>query len=161
MIKKFRDKIKKHLSEVLELKTSPHSIAMGFALGTFIAILPTFGLGAFIGLFFIMIFKKISKVSMFISFAIWNPLVLAFLTTVEYGIGDLIYSDLPIIYFKFEIFNKIFLFTRRILIGSIVLATTISIICYILIWYFSKKYQKKRFGSVGEELSQVGEVLKI
>ena len=63
-MKNFKEKFKKRLEEVLEIKTSPHSIAAGFAIGTFIAILPTFGLGLFIGIILLFIFKRISKISM-------------------------------------------------------------------------------------------------
>jgi len=141
MIKKIKDKIKKHLKEVIEIKTSPNSIAMGFALGTLIAILPTFGLGIFIGLLVLLIFKKVSKISMFISFAIWNPLVLALLYPLEYSIGNTILSDIPITKFRFEVLNQIFVYTGRFLLGSFILALITSIICYFIILTLVKKYK--------------------
>ena len=161
MVKKFTKKFRGYLKEILELKTSPHSIAMGFALGTLIAILPTFGLGVFIGLLVILVFKKISKVSMFVSFAFWNPLVLAVLYPLEYWIGDMILLETPIIKFKLEIFNQLFLYSRRLLVGSIILSILMTIIFYIIVLYISDKYQKKRLKSIEEELYEVKEVLKI
>lgn len=161
MIKKLKDKLKKHFKEVLELKTSPHSIAMGFATGTLIAILPTFGLGIFIGLLVLLIFKKISKISMFISFAIWNPLVLTLLYPLEYGIGNLILSDFPVTKFKFEILNQLFVYTGRFLLGSLILSMAVSFICYFLLLYCITKYQKEKLGSFQKEIAQAKEILKI
>jgi len=115
---------------------------MGFAVGTFIAILPTFGLGIFIGLLVLLIFKKISKISMFISFAIWNPLVLILLYPLAHNIGNIILSPFPTTNFKFEILNQLFIYTGRFILGSLILATTVSIICYLILFYTIKKYQK-------------------
>ncbi len=158
---RLKNRIKKHFKEVLELKTSPHSIAMGFAIGTLIAILPTFGLGIFIGLLVLVIFKKVSKISMFVSFAIWNPLILTLLYPLEYSIGNFILVDFPVTKFKFEILNQLFVYTGRFLIGSLILSILTSIIAYFLVLYFVGKYQKERLGSLKEEIIQVKETLKV
>ena len=43
MLKKILSKLKNHFKEVIKLKEDPKSIALGFGIGTFIAILPTLG----------------------------------------------------------------------------------------------------------------------
>ena len=158
---KLKDKIKEHLKEVVELKTSPHSIAAGFALGTLIAILPTFGLGIFIGLALLLVFKKVSKVSMLISFAVWNPLVLALMIPLDYAVGDYILSSVPAKTYKWEILNQIFVYSRRFLVGSIINAVVISTISYILILYLVYKYQKKKIKRITEEAIKLKEVFKV
>lgn len=45
MVKSFKEKIMHHFHEALRIKKSPHSIALGFGIGTFIGILPTPGFG--------------------------------------------------------------------------------------------------------------------
>ena len=158
---KLKDKIKEHLKEVVELKTSPHSIAAGFVLGTLIAILPTFGLGIFIGLALLLVFKKVSKVSMLISFAVWNPLVLALMIPLDYAVGDYILSSVPAKTYKWEILNQIFVYSRRFLVGSIINAVVISTISYILILYLVYKYQKKKIKRITEEAIKLKEVFKV
>jgi uncharacterized protein len=143
MIKKTKEKIKKHFKEVLRLKTSARSIAMGFATGSLIAILPTFGLGILVGLVVLSIFKKMNKISMFVSFAVWNPLILAFLYPIEYNIGNFILADYPATNFKFEIFNQFFVYTGRFLLGNLVVAILFSSLSYFVILYFVTKYKKK------------------
>lgn len=161
MIRKLKDKIKQHLKEVIELKTSPHSIAMGFALGTLIAILPTFGLGIFIGLGLLLIFKKVSKVSMLISFVVWNPLILALMYPLDYKVGDYILAGLPVKIYKIEFLNQLFVYSRRFIVGSIINAIIISIISYIFILCFAYKYQKKKVKGIKEEIIKLEETLKI
>ena len=158
---KLKDKIKEHLKEVLELKTSPHSIAAGFALGTLIAILPTFGLGIFIGLALLLVFKKVSKVSMLISFAVWNPLVLALMIPLDYAVGDYILSSVPAKTYKWEILNRLFVYSRRFLVGSIINAVVVSTISYILVLYFVYKYQKKKMKKIAEEAVKLKEIFKV
>lgn len=50
MIKKWTTKIKEHFQEIIRTKPSPHAIALGFTIGTFISILPTPGLNFALGL---------------------------------------------------------------------------------------------------------------
>ncbi len=161
MIKRLKNKIRQHLEEVIELKTSPHSIAMGFALGTLIAILPTFGLGIFIGLGVIFIFKKVSKVSMLIAFVIWNPLVLALMYPVDYVVGDFILRGIPVKTYKTEILNKLFVYSRRFIVGSIINAVIISIMSYVLVLYFAYRYQRKRVKGFKEEIIKLEETLEV
>ena len=161
MIKKIKNKIIQHLKEVIELKTSPHSIAMGFALGTLIALLPTFGLGIFIGLGLLLIFKKISKISMFISFAIWNPITLALMYPIDYAVGNFFLTGSPIKTYKIELLNQLFVHSRRFILGSIINAIVISIISYILVLIIAHKYQKKKLKGIKKEIIKLEETLKI
>ncbi|MFH1451897.1 MAG: DUF2062 domain-containing protein [archaeon] len=154
-------RIKKHLKELIELKTSPHSIAAGFALGTFIAILPTFGLGIFIGLGLLLFLKKVSKISMFISFAVWNPLVLALMYPLNYKMGDYILLDIPVKAYKIELLNQLFVYSRRFLVGSAINAIIISIVCYILVLYFTYKFQRKRLMGLRDEIVKLEETLRV
>ena len=102
MKNKTSDQIKAYFKEIAETKTTPHSIAGGFALGSFIALLPTMGLGIFIGMMLLLVFTKVNKISMFIAFAIWNPLVLLFLYPIEFTIGNAILSNIPSTEFRIE-----------------------------------------------------------
>jgi len=141
-MKKAWNKLKTHFKGVLRIKSSPHSIAMGFALGTLIAILPTFGLGIFIGLGIILIFKKISKISMMVSFIIWNPVVLFFMYGLSYTIGDFLFIGSPIKTYELEILNKLFVYSRRFLIGNLILAVSLSMVCYFIVFFSTRYYQK-------------------
>ncbi|MBU0760635.1 MAG: DUF2062 domain-containing protein [Nanoarchaeota archaeon] len=136
-------KIKKHFKEVLEIKTAPKEIAAGFALGTFLAILPTFGFGVLIGLLVILIFKRVSKISMIVAFAIWNPLVLIPIAALSYKIGDIILSEVPRYSFKIEVINQVYVYSRRFILGNIIVATTFTIISYFVVYFSVNRYQKK------------------
>lgn len=142
MIKRYKKILRKHLDDILAIKTTPHEIALGFAIGTAIAVLPTLGLGFLIGFLIMLVYKNISKISMLIAFAFWNPLILIPLTGLSYYIGDLILSDRPVVSFQIEFLNQLFLYTRRYLLGNIILTIVLTSLSYIGVYYFAKIYKK-------------------
>ena len=144
VLKKYKEKIKKHFKEVLELKTSPRAIAFGFALGTAIALLPTFALDVLIGLLIVLIFKKVSKIALFAALAVWNPFILVPLIGVEYAIGNFIVGDIPPMIFKLEFLNQVYKYTLRYLIGNLIITTVFTTLSYFIIYYVAKKYQKQK-----------------
>jgi len=101
MVRRFVKKIKKHFKEVIALKTSPHSIAIGFAVGTFISVLPTPGLNIILALFIAATFKKISKLSLLGSLVIWNPFVKIFTDVIALKIGSALFGNTPMMRFNF------------------------------------------------------------
>lgn len=151
MINKIKNKIKHHFSEVSKIKTSPESIALGFAVGTFIAILPTFGLGIFIGLLVVLIFEKVSKVSLIAAFAVFNPAIEFALYALNYSIGYSILAGRDVSEATVEIYNNLFVYTQRLFVGSVITATILGVLSYFLIYYAVKAYQKRFLTELMEE----------
>ena len=58
MSKRYIKKLEKHFQEILEIKTTPHEIALGFSIGTFFANFPTLGLEFLIIFLLIIILKN-------------------------------------------------------------------------------------------------------
>ncbi|MBU0756638.1 MAG: DUF2062 domain-containing protein [Nanoarchaeota archaeon] len=141
-VKKLKDRIKNHFQQVLRIKTSPHAIAMGFAVGTFINIFPTPGFGMLIGLLVIIIFKKINKIALLLAFAIFNPIFMIPIHYASYLIGDTILNPLPLIEYKVVFFQQVYNLTRRLFIGNIILSIPISTISYFIVKSIVKKYQE-------------------
>ncbi|MFH1592426.1 MAG: DUF2062 domain-containing protein [Candidatus Woesearchaeota archaeon] len=132
MIGKYKNKIKKHFQAVIRTKKSPHSIALGFAIGTLIGILPTPGFNILLGVLVVLIFRKVSKFSLFGALAFWNPIVLIPLYFWSYKIGGLIFGSAPVVEYELTILEQIYHFSRRFLVGSIILAPCFSILSYFL-----------------------------
>lgn len=151
MIKRIKNKIKHHFSEVSKIKTSPESIALGFAVGTFIAILPTFGLGIFIGLLVVLVFEKVSKISLIAAFAVFNPAIEFTLYALNYSIGYSILAGKELPEATVDIYNNLFIYTQRLFVGSVITATILALISYFLIYYAVKSYQKRFLTELMEE----------
>ena len=136
------DKIRHHFHEVLRMKNSPHSIALGFALGTMIGILPTPGVSVIIAFIFIFLFENMNKLSIFAAIAIWNPLVMTPFYYLSFRIGDMIFGKLPIIVHG-SWSGTIINFTKAYLVGNLIIATIVSFLSYFIIYGIAVYYNKR------------------
>jgi len=137
------NKFRNYIIEVIKIKKSPHSIAIGFAIGTFLAIFPTPGLSIPIAILIAFIYPRMSKISALSAFVIWNPLLTLPLYGLSYKLGHLIYGNTVPFRFDIVILESVYENTKRFLIGNIILATSISTSCYFIIKKAVKSYQKE------------------
>ncbi len=126
--------MKHHFREVAKTKTTTNSIAWGAALGTFISILPTPGFSVLIGLILVLIFSRINKFAIFIAMAVWNPLVTTPLYFLSYRIGDSIFKGVPADNLDLVFLDQAFNFTRRFLLGNLILAISLSILTFCIVY---------------------------
>lgn len=144
MIKKHNQEILKHFGRIAQVKHSPHEIALGFALGTMLAILPTFGFGIFIGLFILVIYRKISRITLLGSFLVWNPFIIGPLYAASLQLGTIIFGTNPVLFFNVEVFNHVLNYTRRFIVGNLILSTTISLLSYGAVYFIAYKCKKRK-----------------
>ncbi len=159
-IKNYREKLKKHFKEVIEIKDSPKSIALGFAIGTAIAVLPTFGLGVLIGLGIALIFKGVSKISLFASFLVWNPFILGSLIPLEYEIGNFLLREGMTATSNVGILNVFSDYSKKYLLGNLIITFVFSTLSYVIIYVLTDKNQKQYKKFIKEPLEQVIETVE-
>lgn len=137
-------KLKRHFLEVLRTKTSDHSVAMGFAIGSFVAILPTPGISILIGIAIVAIFKKINKYALFLAMIVWNIWTLAPIYWASYEIGQAIFGDSEVVVWEFEQLDQVFEYTRRFMVGNLFLSIPISVLSYFLVRAGVRRYKRNR-----------------
>jgi uncharacterized protein len=143
---RIKRQLKRSYFQLFMQKTSASSVAFSFALGTFIAILPTPGFGVFIGLFLAYIFKNLNNLSILASFAFWNPILLAPVYLLSYKVGDWIFEPSSLL--QGEMIAKSIFYVKTYLLGNFILGMLISAICYIIVYkaldnYKNRKAQKR------------------
>ena len=129
----FKKKAMDYLYRMLSEKKSEHSIALGFAIGTFISALPTPGFNILLGVLIALIFKKVNKVSLFASFIFWNPITIIPVYLLSYKIGNAMFVSQPIIRYNIVMIDLIYNISRRFLLGNLILAVVLGIFFYVLI----------------------------
>jgi hypothetical protein len=159
-IRKYREKLKNHFKEIIQIRDSPHAIASGFAIGTAIAVLPTFGLGALLGLGIALIFKKISKISLFAAFLVWNPFILAPLTLLEYQIGEFLLRGSSTLTHNLEFLEILTRYSGRYLLGNIIITLAAASLSYVIVYFLADKHQEKYKRFVKGPLEQVIETVE-
>jgi len=133
-----------HLYELKTIQSSPHSIAAGFAIGSLISILPTPGFNFILGFLMILIFPRISKISILAALIFWNPIVSIPIYAGSFALGNILFSSAPVVNYNMVFFNHAVNFTRRYLIGNLIIAVSLMPFCYFIPYYVSKKYQKNQ-----------------
>ncbi|MDQ3394824.1 MAG: DUF2062 domain-containing protein [Bacteroidota bacterium] len=137
-------KIKRFLVEITTSKVSPNNLAFGFALGTFIAILPTPGFGVLISIFLIYCFKRINATSILFPFAVWNPLVLAPLYVLSYKIGDILFEAKTTIGNEYSSLNEVIVFFQTYLVGNVIIAIVFSVASYFVIYKVTEIFKERK-----------------
>ncbi|MEO9804751.1 MAG: DUF2062 domain-containing protein [Reichenbachiella sp.] len=141
---KFYFGLKRHFIEVLKTKTSDRSVALGYALGSFIAISPTPGISILLGIAMVAIFKRLNKLSLFFAMAIWNVWTLSPIYWLSYKIGEAIFGEIPVVRFEFEQLDRVFDYTLRFMVGNLILSVPISILSYYFVLWLVRKVRTSR-----------------
>ena len=122
---------------------SANGVAAGFALGTFVALLPTFGFGIFFVLWIVILFPKINKPAAILAMAFWNPIFQAPVYSVSFLLGNELFGGLSIVVYKIEILSQIYNFTRRFLVAHIIVSLVVSALAYIIGYHVGKRVEKQ------------------
>ena len=134
---KIKQWIAHFIQRLVNENSTPHSVALGFTLGTFIAILPTPGFGAFLALSLTLVFKNINRLAVVVSIAIWNPLLLVPFYYVCYLLGSIL-LERPIQLEELSLYQLLYQYTNAFLLGNIILACTMSVVSYVGIYYLMR-----------------------
>ena len=137
-------KVKNYFKKIIKIKKSPHAIALGFSVGSFIALIPTLGFAYLIGLGVLFILPRINKFSLFIGIAFWNPLILVPVYRYGYLLGSSILGDLPGCTFSFSFNSDIIKLSSRFLLGNFIIASLLSLLSYFIIYFIIKYIGKQK-----------------
>jgi len=142
-LKTFKEKLKTQFKDLSRENTSIHSIALGLAIGTFIAITPTLGLDLLVGLLVVLIYKNLNKLAVFLGLLIWNPITMIPIHLSSLKIGNFFLGSVPLVKFDIHILNEIYNFSIRYLIGNLILAVVISLLSYFIALVVVRWYRRK------------------
>ena len=138
---KIRKKLKQHFHEIAKTKKTSKSIALGFAIGTFVNVLFTPGFNAPLTLLIMVISERINKYSLLSALAFWNPLTMPIVYSLSYFIGDIIFKSQPSMQYGGPMATMLLNFTRRYLVGNIIVAITFSIASYFILKWVIDSYR--------------------
>lgn len=143
-----KHKYKKIIVHLLRLNNTPHEVALGAAIGVFIAILPFYGFHTLMVLVAAVLIKRANKIAILVGTNISLPPTVPFITWTAYDIGrfmlgkqypPLVWSD-----FKNITFQKVADKYPALLAGSFILGIICAIIFYFLTYNFVKVLRKRK-----------------
>ncbi len=148
---KLKSKFKETINRLLHLHNTPHEIALGCAIGVFIAILPVYGLHTVMVIIAALIIRPANKIAMLVGTNISLPPTLPFITWAGYEIGRFIlkgrYVDLRVMDFKHFTVQKLLELYPVLFLGSLVLGIISAAVAYCLTYFFVKRFKKRKLHS--------------
>lgn len=127
------EQLKERLKAALSGRSSDHEIALGFTVGTAISILPTPGFNILLGALFIAVYPRVNKLAVFGAMAVYNPIVMIPFYWASYQLGALLFGADPVVHYDVVVLDQAFEFTRRYLIGNLIVTAITSAISYPLV----------------------------
>lgn len=127
------EKLKVRVAAALAVRSSDHDIALGFTIGTLISILPTPGFNVLLGALVIAFYPHTNKLAVFGAMAFYNPIVMIPFYWASYALGGLLFTADPVVQYNVVILDEAVDFTRRYLVGNLIVAITTSAITYPLV----------------------------
>ncbi|MBU1726811.1 MAG: DUF2062 domain-containing protein [Candidatus Omnitrophica bacterium] len=132
MKKTFKELIK----DLVRLNNTPPEIALGVAIGVFIAITPLYGLHTVMFLAAAILVRRANKIAILLGTNISIPPTLPFISWAAYDIGRFIlnngYPPLSWSYFKNMTFKRLWEFYLPLFIGSLILGLILAVIFYFI-----------------------------
>ena len=135
-------KIKYAFIRISSARGSVNEIASGASLGAFFAVFPTFGIGVLMVIILSRIFH-FNLIAALSSSIISNPLTSPFFMLLSFKIGSLIMSpeiDFNLKEWKHQLGEA----GLTILIGAVIVSSTVSLIVYFGVKYFVQKYRMRK-----------------
>lgn len=129
---------------------TPREVAVSFSIGVFITALPTLGAGLLVFVVLAFLFARLSKVALFASVLILNPVVKWGVYGASYSLGQFLLGPVP-----GGSFNSVSLSTgtdvlTRLWVGNLILATVFAAVGYIAALRIVNEFHRKaRTGELG------------
>lgn len=141
-------KVRRTILRLLVMNNTPQEIALGTAIGVFIAILPLYGFHTLLVLIAALLVRRANKIAILAGTNISLPPTLPFITWAGYEIGRFILGGklppLRWVDFKGITFQKILDFYPPLLLGSFFLAIICAAVFYVITFFVVKMIRERR-----------------
>lgn len=139
---------------------TPHQIASSFALGTFITMLPTLGVGLLLFVVIAYLLEWVNKMALFASVLVFNPVVKWGVYLLSFSLGVLLLGpvegvavgEVPSLDAGTEI-------VARLLIGNLILAVVATIGAYVAVYRLLLAYESDALPVIEETVEEFVETI--
>lgn len=142
-------KIKETIIKLIKSNSSPRQIALGVAIGVFIAILPLYGFHTILVVIFAVLIPYANKLAILLGTNVSIPPTVATITWTAYDIGRFViinkdYPPLSWDYFKNIKPETIKSLYYPLFVGSVILGLLCAIIFYYITLFTARRLQRRR-----------------
>lgn len=135
--------IKKKMLKLAQLNNSPQDIALGVAVGVFIAHTPFYGFHTFIALAFAVLIRRVNKIAILSGLLVTVPPIAPFVYWIEYKIGRIVlgnsYPSFSWVTWEHFINHSMRILFYPLFVGGVILGIVNAIIFYCAVLFLIRK----------------------
>lgn len=139
--------VRREIDEALKERHTPRQVAASFSLGVFITALPTLGLGVLTFFLIAYLFASVSRIALFASVIVLNPVVKWGVYGASYWLGTRLLGPVSVSVTDVSLSAGPEI-VRRLLVGNLLLAVAFTAVGYVLAYRLTVEY-RRRSGEVG------------
>ena len=144
---RYADRVRVELHEAFGEEHTPRQVAGSFALGTFITMLPTLGTGLILFLVISYLFGSISKLALFASVVVFNPVVKWGVYASSVAIGVFILGPVEVVTLADGSIDAGQALGIRLLVGNLILAIVATVAGYVVVHRLTVGYRTTELGA--------------
>ncbi|WP_420631773.1 DUF2062 domain-containing protein [Candidatus Leptofilum sp.] len=134
---------KEKATTLLKAEASAQNQAMGFAVGTFISLLPTPGFNFALALLLASWFR-LHRATVMLSLAIWNVFVTAPLFALSYRLGNWLFPAPATVSVAEQWQAQVISFVQGFLVGNLIVAAVVTAVSYTIVFLIAWVIREKR-----------------
>ncbi len=135
--------LKAALQRIKNTEGSADRVARSFAVGSFFALLPTFGFGIVFAGLTLLLLNSLNRTAVIAAFVVWNPIVQIPLYLLSFQIGASLFAGAPVLAYNVELLNHVVSLTRRLLVGNLIITTILTSLSYLTVFVLIRTYKRK------------------
>jgi len=140
--------VRREVHEALQNQHTPEQVASSFALGVFITALPTLGTGVLVFFLIAYLFENVSKIALFASVIVLNPVVKWGVYGASFWLGSSILGPVEGVSPADVSLSAAPDVVSRLLVGNLLLAVLFTVVAYFGAYRLTVEYRRRR-GDVG------------
>jgi uncharacterized protein (DUF2062 family) len=144
--------IREELDGAFATDHTPREVAQSFALGTFITMLPTFGIGLLLFVAIVAVFDRVSPIALFASVLVFNPVVKWGVYAASFALGMLLLGPIEGVSATTVSFSAGPAAAVRLLVGNLILAVVATAVSYLVVHRLAERYVDTDIAETVEEV---------
>lgn len=148
---RYFEDLRERLHAAFKEDHTPREIAGSFALGTFVTMLPTFGIGLVLFAVFAYVFEWVSKLALLATVLIFNPMVKWGVYVASYVLGSILLApsgEVELTQISLSASREVLL---RLVVGNLILASLGTVVGYIVVYRFAVRFEPTDVAEALEE----------
>ena len=157
-LSRYSDRIRDELHSAFTENHTPRETAGAFALGTFITMLPTLGVGLLLFVVIVRLIDWVSKIALFASVLVFNPVMKWGVYAASFTLGIFLLGPVEGVTITDVSLSAGPDIVVRLLVGNLILAVVATVISYAVVYRLAVRYQGTEVAeTIDEALEEIAE----